>query len=522
MSKKKIENTSNVTAIYVRRSVADRDNNSLSIESQKEDCIKYVGEDCVYRIYCDNGFSGKDTEHRPAFQQMMSDAREGLICRIVVKKYDRFSRNLRDYLNVSDELEKLGVTVYSLSEPFNTSTKEGRMIRNNLLSFAEFERETIAGRVADAYNTRGRETGFYQGGSMSFGYTTQRMTVHGKKGSVLVPSEQANALKLAYEMYAEPSTSLRDILTYFRENNVQYLRTDEYGGKNGNHSGKLNTGSLSAILKNPLYVRADKDVYAYFQSMGYEIVDEVEAYDGIHGVFIHDNSDGGKYVKVGYHEGLVPSELWLRVQDKKAANINFQTNRKAMNSWLVGLLRCKECGLSILIDIQRKKSGREYKYIVDSGWMSIERCVARSYHGMKITDIEDSVLDAIKQRISELEIAHKQKQAPDMEVESVKADILKIDTEIRSLMDRMAEADDVVFAYIQQRIKELHSRKSDLERKLQSKVRKHKAIDTKPLTEPLAVWDSLTVQEKHDIAAEMIEAVYISHHNDDIEVVFGI
>ena len=115
--KKKIENSNAVTAIYVRRSVADRDNNSLSIESQKEDCIKYIGEDCVYRIYCDNGFSGKDTEHRPAFQQMMQDARDGLISRIIVKKYDRFSRNLRDYLNVSDELDKLGVSVYSLSEP---------------------------------------------------------------------------------------------------------------------------------------------------------------------------------------------------------------------------------------------------------------------------------------------------------------------------------------------------------------------------------------------------------------------
>ena len=83
--KKKVTNTSGVTAIYVRRSVADRDNNSLSIESQKEDCIRYVGKDCVYRLYCDNGFSGKDTEHRPAFQQMMHDARDGLISRIVVK-----------------------------------------------------------------------------------------------------------------------------------------------------------------------------------------------------------------------------------------------------------------------------------------------------------------------------------------------------------------------------------------------------------------------------------------------------
>ncbi|MBR6069512.1 MAG: hypothetical protein IKP78_02835 [Ruminococcus sp.] len=109
-----------------------------------------------------------------------------------------------------------------------------------------------------------------------------------------------------------------------------------------------------------------------------------------------------------------------------------------------------------------------------------------------------------------------------MEVESVKADILRHDTEIRSLMDRMAEADDVLFAYIQQRIKELHSRKSELERKLQTKARKRKAIDTKPLVEPLAMWDTLTVQEKHDVAAEMIEVIYISHHNEDIEIKFGV
>ncbi|WP_294469467.1 FeoA domain-containing protein, partial [uncultured Ruminococcus sp.] len=184
-----------------------------------------------------------------------------------------------------------------------------------------------------------------------------------------------------------------------------YLRTDEYGGKNGSHSGKLNAGSLSSILKNPLYVRADKDVYAFFQSRGYEIIDEVEAYDGVHGVFMHDNADGGKYVKVGYHEGLVSSELWLRVQDKKSTNRRFQTNRKVLNSWLVGLLKCKECGLSVIIDMQKKSPTNIHRYLADSGWLTIDKCVARKY-SIRIDDIEESVYAAMCERLQQIEIAH--------------------------------------------------------------------------------------------------------------------
>ena len=99
-----------ITAIYVRRSVSDKDkdNNSLSIDSQKADCIKSLDKGEKYRIYCDDGKSGKDIEHRPAFQQMMADAKDGLIERIIVKKYDRFSRNMREYLNVTDTLDKIG------------------------------------------------------------------------------------------------------------------------------------------------------------------------------------------------------------------------------------------------------------------------------------------------------------------------------------------------------------------------------------------------------------------------------
>lgn len=171
--------TSKFTAIYVRRSVSDKEkgNNSLSIAAQREECIRYVGEEANFKVYCDDGKSGKDVRHRPEFMQMMSDAKDGYIDRIIVKKYDRFSRNMREYLNITDELDRYGVGVVSLSEPFNTETKEGRMMRNNLLNFAEFERETIAARVKDAYSTKAVETGFYQGGKMFFGFQSSRQTI---------------------------------------------------------------------------------------------------------------------------------------------------------------------------------------------------------------------------------------------------------------------------------------------------------------------------------------------------------
>jgi len=53
---------SKTTAIYVRRSVSDADkgNNSLSIAAQREECIRYLGEGADFRIYCDDGKSGKE------------------------------------------------------------------------------------------------------------------------------------------------------------------------------------------------------------------------------------------------------------------------------------------------------------------------------------------------------------------------------------------------------------------------------------------------------------------------------
>lgn len=516
--KKITKATDGITAIYVRRSVSDKDkgNNSLSIAAQEEECVRFIG-DSEYRIYCDDGKSGKDVMHRPAFMQMMSDAREGYISRIIVKKYDRFSRNMREYLNITDELDHYGVAVYSLSEPFNTETKEGRMMRNNLLNFAEFERETIAARVADAFQTKARETGFYQGGKVQFGYIPERRTINGKTGSVLVPSENAEAVRVAYDLYQYPENSLTDIIRYMKNNGINASRPTprtKIGISN------LDRSHLSRILKNPLYVRANKDVYHYFLSKGYEMLDDIEIYDGIHGLFVHAGSDDTHFVKVAYHEGLVDSDVWLRVQDRKTHQSKFPNNGKAMNSWLVGMVKCACCGYAMHFNHSTNQSGKVYYRFIDYGKSTLNSCPTPPIK-LRPKQVEDTVLKEMRKRIKQLNIEKHEASKPDAEMERIQIEIIRIDSEIQKLMEKLADADTVLFDYIQNRVTALHEQKSELDKKMQTMIRKRKAIDTKPLEEPMKQWNTLTVQEKHELAVAMIEVVRISDETG-IEVKFCI
>ena len=54
---------------------------------------KYVG------TYVDDGFSGTNTEHRPAFNLMMKDCMAGKIDMIITKSVSRFARNLVDCIS---------------------------------------------------------------------------------------------------------------------------------------------------------------------------------------------------------------------------------------------------------------------------------------------------------------------------------------------------------------------------------------------------------------------------------------
>ena len=88
-------------------------------------------------------------------------------------------------------------------------------------------------------------------------------------------------------------------------------------------------------------------------------------------------------------------------------------------SWLVGSLKCKECGSSVIIDMQKKSPTNIHRYLADSGWLTVNKYVGRKF-SIRIDDVENQVFGALQERIKMLEIAHKQKETPDIETESIK------------------------------------------------------------------------------------------------------
>src|SRR6187397_2031450 len=97
---------------YYRYS-SDEQSDGWSIEAQDKACRSSVASRPDWELagqpYIDEAWSVK-TVNRPAFQQMLADARAGQFDILVCHKLDRFSRSLVDVLLTLDELQKYNIS----------------------------------------------------------------------------------------------------------------------------------------------------------------------------------------------------------------------------------------------------------------------------------------------------------------------------------------------------------------------------------------------------------------------------
>jgi DNA invertase Pin-like site-specific DNA recombinase len=146
-------------AIYARVSTNNGQNPEMQLEEVRQYCARR--EMTIVREYVDKGISGAK-EHRPALDLLIADCRRRTVDCVVVYRYDRFARSLRQLVNALEEFRSLGIDFISLHEGVDTSTPNGRLVFGIFASIAEFERELIRDRVRSGIalaKSRGKRLG---------------------------------------------------------------------------------------------------------------------------------------------------------------------------------------------------------------------------------------------------------------------------------------------------------------------------------------------------------------------------
>lgn len=223
------------------------------------------------------------------------------------------------------------------------------------------ERETIAERIRDNMHELAK-TGRWLGGTTPTGYSSesvQKVTTDGKAKKAcklkLIP-EEAEIIKLIFDLYIE-----YDSLTA-PESELMKLGIKT---KNNKHFTRF---SIKSILQNPVYMTADETAYNYLVKENTDLNSDKKDFDDIYAIMAYNRTRQEKGKAVTYlppdkwivavclHPGIIPSKIWISVQDSLNRNKS-KAYRKPRNNkaLLTGLLYCT-CGNRMYPKISKQKT----------------------------------------------------------------------------------------------------------------------------------------------------------------------
>jgi site-specific DNA recombinase len=326
----------------------------------------------IFKVYCDDGISAYSTR-REALQELLKDAKQKKFELVLVYKIDRFSRNLKDLLTLVDELLSCGVGFKSATEPFDSTTSAGKLMFQQLGSFAEFERNRIAERVFPGM-VKGVKQGRWQGARFSpFGYTYNK-----EKKLLEVEEREADIVKLIYTMYLA-GESTQDIAVYLNKKKYQTRTGKRFYNK-----------FICDILKNRIYTG--------------KIVWNKKHYDKNQKTKKHykyiKNDPSKIIISQGKHTSIIDEQDFEQVQKLLVVKKRrWRPRAKNQEYLLAGLLTCAKCshryhGVSSISNHRTNKKKRWYR--CSGPHVSHIRCTNRA---VKAEDIEPEVTKIVAQLI---------------------------------------------------------------------------------------------------------------------------
>lgn len=324
-----MELTQKRCAIYTRKSVEEGlEQEFNTLDAQRNLCESYIksqkynGWTVIEKHYDDGGFSGGNM-NRPGLQMLFADIKSGQADVVVTYKIDRLSRSLLDFSKINDFFESAHVGFVSVTQDINTNTSSGRMLWNILMTFAQFERETISERVKDKI-AASKRMGKFCTGMTPMGYCKNPETRR-----LVIDASEGRLIKQIFNRYLK----LRSCGLIARELNEKGILTREWISRHHiAHGGKKwSTARIHNILNNPIYI----------------------------GMIPHRSK-----MYQGEHEALISQETWDSVHEILHQNNGKREkrHRHRNSAVLSSLIRCAECKSSMTTTYTDKHRKRYFYY----------------------------------------------------------------------------------------------------------------------------------------------------------------
>ena len=315
------------TAIYVRVSTDEQAKEGYSIRAQIDKLKSYIEikDWSFYKVYADEGISGKNITDRPAMNELIADIKAGRVDNVLVYKIDRLTRSTRDLIDLTEIFKNHHCTFNSLMESIDTKTASGRMFLKIIGIFAEFERENIIERITLACEKKVKE-GYTLGTfTTSYGYDREP----GQKVQTINPAE-AEIVREIYAMFLDGNMSFHAIAQNLNHRNIK--------AKLG---GTWSQNTIGQLIKNPNYM----------------------------GKVRYGMEDKERYFEAeGKHEAIISEEVYYAAQKKlEKFRKKAYTKRPKEDHYYSGTLYCGECGAKLSTHGDYKTSATGEK-IVNAGY----------------------------------------------------------------------------------------------------------------------------------------------------------
>lgn len=320
----------------------------FSLDAQEEEIREFAKRHEINIVgkYSDEGKSGKNAEHRPAFNQMMDDIRskKDNIRYVLVFKLSRFARNTSDTAKYLQELASFGIGLLGVKDGIDTSTATGKMIANIMGAVAEVELENIHEQTLAGRQQKAR-SGLWNGAQAPFGYAIENK-------SLVVCPEEAEIVKEIFRLYSEEGQTIRYIT---KKLNDEGMKREQRGNT---RFSVFTERTVRSILKNPIY--EGKIAYGRRHTVKVEGTNNETK--------VVKQKDESKIILVeGVHEAIISPEMFEKAGAKLSENIRHRKTRSDSTTVypLTGLIKCPDCGKNIFgytAPPRPRKNGKEGFY----------------------------------------------------------------------------------------------------------------------------------------------------------------